>query len=165
MVVQIDTRQKMHKKHHEIKEQWFIDNGHVVVHSKCLVGDYVCPSNGAVAVDTKQSVSELYSDLIQDHQRFHKECVLAQECGVKLYILVENKDGFTKPSDIRNWKNPQMFRYWKAKKNGSKQKPPASNVTLIKIMSSMTRDYGVEFLFCATEDAGAKIVELLGGNK
>lgn len=169
MVIQIDTRQQMHKKHHEIKEQWFIDNGHEVVHSKCLIGDYVCPSNGSVAVDTKQSCSELYSDLIQDHRRFHDECVNAQRYGIRLYILVENNDGFTNPDDILKWKNPQMFRYWKAKrkaeKNGDKiPKPPAGNVQLLKIMHSMHRDYGVDFLFCKTEDAGLKIVELLGGN-
>lgn len=165
MVIQVDTRQKMSQKHHKIKEQWFIDHGHTVVHSKCLVGDYVCPSNGSIAVDTKQSCTELYSNLISDHRRFHDECVLAQECGIKLIILVENKEGFTKPEDIRNWKNPQYFRYWKAKKNGSTQKPPASNVQLIKIMHSMSRDHGVEFVFCSTEEAGAKIVELLGGSE
>lgn len=169
MIIQIDTRQQMHKKHHEIKEQWLLTNGHEIVHSKCLIGDYVCPSNGSVAVDTKQSCTELYSDLIQDHRRFHDECVNAQKYGIKLYILVENKDGFTEPRDILYWKNPQYFRYFKAKrkaeKNGEKiPKPPASNAQLLKIMSSMHRDYGVEFLFCATEDAGAKIVELLGGN-
>lgn len=163
MIIQIDTRQQMHKKHHEIKEQWLIDNGHEVVHSKCLIGDYVCPSNGSVAVDTKQSCSELYSDLIQDHARFHNECVNAQKYGIKLFVLVENKEGFTKPTDIRNWKNPQMYRYWKAKRSGSTQKPPASNVQLLKIMNSMSRDYGVEFMFCRTEDAGQKIVELLSG--
>lgn len=166
MVIQIDTRQQMHKKHHEVKEKWFTDHGHTVVHSKCLVGDYVCPSNGSVAVDTKKDCTELYADLIQDHQRFHNECVLAKDCGIKLYILVENKDGFKEPNDILNWKNPQMFRYYKAvkiaKRNGTKPpKPPASNVQLLKIMHSMTRDYGVEFLFCSTKDAGAKIVELL----
>ena len=163
MIIQQDTRQQMHKKHHEVKEKWLTDHGHEVVHSKCLIGDYVCPSNGSVAVDTKQNCSELYSDLIRDHERFHKECVNAQRFGIKLYILVENKEGFTKPEDIRRWKNPQMYRYWKAVKQGSKQKPPASNITLIKIMNSMRRDYGVEFLFCSTEEAGAKIVELLGG--
>lgn len=163
MVIQIDTRQKMHKKHHEVKEQWFLTNGHQVVHSKCLVGDYVCPSNGSVAVDTKQNCTELYNDLIQDHKRFHNECVLAQQCGIKLVILVENNEGFTKPDDIVQWKNPQMFRYWKAKRQGSQQKPPASNVTLLKIMSSMHRDYGVDFVFTSTEDAGSKIIEILGG--
>lgn len=163
MIIQTDTRQQMQRKHHQIKEKWFLDNGHEVVHSKCLIGDYVCPSNGSVAVDTKQNCSELYADLIQDHARFHNECVNAQKYGIRLIILVENKDGFTKPEDIKKWKNPQWFRYWKARRNGSTQKPPASNVQLLKIMHSMSRDYGVEFQFCSTEEAGQRIVDILTG--
>lgn len=166
MIIQCDTRQKMGQKHHKVKEQWFKDHGHTVIHSKCLVGDYICPSNGSIAVDTKQNCSELYQDLIQDHARFHNECVLAKDCGIRLIVLVENTDGFTKPDDIREWKNPQMFRYWKAKKKAERSgtkppKPPASNVQLLKIMHSMSRDYGVEFQFCKTSDAGEMIVELL----
>lgn len=166
MVIQCDTRQKMSQKHHKEKEQWLIDHGHELVRSKCLVGDYICPSRGSVSVDTKQSCSELYSDLIQDHERFHNECVNAQKYGIKLIVLVENNDGFEKPDDIMKWKNPQMFRYWKAKKiaerNGQKPpKPPASNLQLLKIMRSMHRDYGVDFEFCKTSEAGQRIVDLL----
>lgn len=168
MVIQIDTRQQMNKKHHKVKEQWFIDHGHQVVKSKCLVGDYVCPSNGSVSVDTKKDCTELYADLIQDHARFHNECVLAKDCGIRLVILVENKDGFKKPEDIIKWKNPQMYRYWKAKRIAERDhvkppKPPASNVQLLKIMHSMSRDYGVEFMFCTTEEAGEMIVKILSG--
>ena len=163
MIIQCDTRQKMGQKHHQIKEQWFIDNGHEVIRSKCLIGDYVCPSNGSVAVDTKQSPSELYSDLIQDHVRFRNECLNAQRYGIKLYILVENTHGFKALNDLHKWKNPLWYRYWQAKKKGSNQKPPATNLALIKIMYSMNKKYGVEFLFCSTEEAGAKIVALLGG--
>ena len=163
MVIQQDSRQKMHKKHHEVKAQWFITHGHEVITSKCLCGDYVCPSDGSVSVDTKQHCGELYQDLIQDHRRFHNECELAQKCGIKLYVLVENKDGFKQPEDILNWKNPLMFRYYKDKKKGIDRKPPASNVQLLKIMHSMERDYGVEFLFCSTEEAAPMIVKLLGG--
>ena len=166
-VIQTDTRQQMKKNHHQIKEQWFIDQGYKVIHSKMVVGDYCVPSRGSVAVDTKQNLSELYNNLIQQHERFRNECILAQECGIKLYVLVENEFGYIKPDDIKDWKNPQMFRYFKARNaalaRGQKPpKQPASNVQLIKIMHSMSRDYGVEFLFCSTTDAGAKILELLG---
>ena len=165
MIIQCDTRQQMGKKHHKIKEQWFLDNGHEVVHSKCLVGDYICPSNGSVSVDTKQNCTELYNDLISDHKRFSAECQNAQKYGIQLYVLVENTEGFKEPRDIINWKNPQMFRYWKAKKKGSTQKPPASNVQLIKIMHTMNKKYGVIFEFCKTEDAGQRIVEILTGKE
>lgn len=166
-VIQTDTRQQMKKKHHQIKEQWFIDHGYKVIHSKMVVGDYCIPSRGSVVVDTKQNLTELYGNLIQQHERFRNECILAQECGIKLYVLIENDLGFKKPDDITEWKNPQMLRYFKARNAALArgQKPPrqpASNVQLIKIMHSMTRDYGVEFLFCPTEKAGEKILELLG---
>lgn len=164
-VIQVDTRQKHNQKNHKYKEQFFESQGFKILKSKLAVGDYCIPSNCAVVVDTKKDCSELYSNLIQDHRRFHDECVLAQECGIKLIILVENKDGFEKPDDIINWKNPQMFRYWKAKKQGSTQKPPASNVQLLKIMHAMSRDYGVDFRFCKPEDAGHVIIEILTGEE
>lgn len=168
MIIQADTRQK--KKHHTAKEKYFESKGIKIVNSKLLVGDYAIPSQGNVAVDTKADISELYGNLIQQHDRFHNECVLAQEAGIKLYILVENKDNVKCVEDVKDWKNPQMLRYYKAKRlaktNGQKEpKPPASNIQLVKIMHSMTRDYGVEFLFCRPQDAGAKVLELLGVEK
>lgn len=164
MIIQCDTRQK--KKHHDAKEQYFESLGHKLVHSKMLVGDYCIPSNGSVVVDTKADLSELYSNLIQQHDRFKRECILAQEAGIKLHILVENKCDIFTVQDVINWKNPQMFRYYKAKRNailtGKKSpNPPASNVQLIKIMHSMSRDYGVEFHFCSPTESGKKVLELL----
>lgn len=165
MIIQCDTRQK--RKHHDAKERYFREQGHELVMSKMLVGDYCIPSNGSVVVDTKADLSELYSNLIQQHARFHNECVLAQKAGIKLYILIENKNGIKSVEDVIKWKNPQFFRYYKAKhkaeRMGSKEpKPPASNVQLIKIMRSMTKDYGVEFVFTSPEKAGAEVLRLLG---
>ena len=164
LIIQTDTRQK--KGHHQAKEKWFAQNGIEVVSGAMLVGDYQIPSKGNISVDTKANISELYGNLIQQHARFHNECVLAQKLGIKLYILVENKDGVTCVDDLKEWKNPQMFRYRKAvrlaKTNGTKiPKEPASNIQLIKIMYSMNRDYGVEFLFCKPSEAGKRVIELL----
>lgn len=169
-IIACDTRQQMHKKHHEAKEKYFTEHGFELIRTKLPYGDYAIMPNLSVTVDTKQSISELYADLIQDHDRFHNECVLAQKCGGRLIILVENKDGIKDVQGVANWKNPQMFRYYKAKRNAEAYglkppKPPASNVQLIKIMSSMTRDYGVEFLFCTTAEAGEKVISLLGGKE
>ena len=166
--IQIDTRQKMGQKHHLAKEQWFVDNGYAIVKARLLVGDYAFPNKMNVSVDTKQNELELYNNLITQHRRFHDECVQAQTCGIKLCILVETKNGFLKPEDILRWENPRMKKYWKekckAERNGLKPpKPPASNVQLLKIMHSMSRDYGVEFLFCTTEEAAPTIVKLLEG--
>ena len=167
-MIQCDSRQK--RKHHDRKEKYFEEHGYKIVHSKMLVGDYCIPSDGSIAVDTKADISELYGNLIQQHDRFHNECVLAQEAGIKLIILIENKDGVRTVDDLKNWKNPQMLRYFKAKRKaerfgGKPPKPPASNVQLVKIMHSMKRDYGVEFLFCAPEESGAEVIRLLKGEE
>lgn len=164
MLIQVDTRQK--KNHHKKKDQWFAEHGIQTVSGKLLIGDYAIPSKMNVVVDTKANISELYTNLIQQHSRFHNECALAQEAGIKLYILIENKDGIQSIDEILRWKNPQMVRYFKAKKKAEKYgarppRPPASNVQLIKIMHSMARDYGVEFIFVSEKEAGAKVVELL----
>lgn len=161
-IIQCDTRQK--RKHHESKELYFQSQGYTLVHSKMLVGDYCFPSNGSIAVDTKADLTELYGNLIQSHDRFHRECVLAQEAGIKLYIVIENKQGITCPQEVTKWKNPRYFAYLKAKRQGKKIKPPATNVQLIKIMHSMTRDYGVEFIFCSPEQSGQVVLGLLKGD-
>lgn len=164
-IIQCDTRQK--RKHHDRKEKYFEEQGYKLVHSKLLVGDYAIPSKGNIVVDTKADLTELYGNLIQSHDRFHNECTLSKEAGIKLYILIENKDGIKSIEDVKKWKNPQFYRYYKAKRKAEREgtkipKPPASNVQLIKIMHSMSRDYGVEFVFTTPQDAGAEILRLLG---
>lgn len=160
----MDTRQK--KNHHKLKEQWFKEKGIECVSARLLVGDYAIPSRMNVSVDTKADLSELYSNLIQQHARFHNECVLAQKAGIKLYILIENKVGIRSIDDVIKWKNPQFFRYYKAKRKAERMglkppKEPASNVQLIKIMRSMNRDYGVEFRFCTPQESGSEVLRLL----
>lgn len=161
MVIQCDTRQKHTQKNHKAKEAYFVSQGFTVLKSKLAVGDYMFPT-GSISVDTKKDCVELYGDLIQDHVRFRNECILAKECGIRLVILVENELGFTKPEDIMQWKNPQMFRWWKS---GKKGKPPAPNLTLLKIMHSMATKYGCEFRFCKSADAGKQILEILTEGK
>ena len=159
MIILEDSRQQHGK--HDHKNQWFKNNGIEIKRTKLLVGDYTLPADQSVCVDTKKDCMELYSNLIQDHERFRSECILAQECDIKLIILVENKSGITNIDELKTWKNPLMFKYWKAKKQGVKRKPPVSNINLIKIMNSMQRDYNVEFQFCSPEEAGQKLVNLL----
>lgn len=165
MIIQCDTRQK--RKHHEAKEAYFRAQGYELINSKMAVGDYQVMSDGSVVVDTKADCSELYGNLISDHDRFRRECELAQKANIQLYVLVENKDGITVPREIVKWENPQWARYKlavkKAQKDGVKPpRPPAGNMALLKTMRTMHERYGVDFKFCAPEEAGAKVLELLG---
>ena len=187
MKIAVDKNQKVSK--HTVKHEQLKALGHELVDIPSPVGDYfeitqeieeVIKRRGenlkkmdligliSTSVDTKRDVSELYSCLIQGHKRFSDSCFLAKNNNIKLFILVENKNGFKNVEDIKEWKNPQYLRYWKTKKKAERMgatppQPPASNIQLIKIMHSMSRDYGVEFKFCTPDEAGERIVEILGG--
>lgn len=159
MIIQQDTRQK--QKHHLNKEAWFERHGIKVVNSKCLVGDYIIPSDGSVSVDTKKDIGELYQNLVQSHNRFVAECNLADELGIKLYILVENEDGITCLDELMSWKNPQHLVWLKKQRQGIKCRPPVKNITLIKMARTIEKKYGCTFLFCSPYESAQKIVELL----
>lgn len=157
MILQIDSRQQKDK--HKLKHQYFESQGYKLVTSKMLVGDYCIPSNGSVVVDTKKDMMELYGDLIQQHERFKDECLLAQEANIKLYVLVENNNNIKTLKDVGTdlWKNPLWFRYYKNKSG----RPPVKNITLMKMLYTMQERYGVEFIFCKPEDAGKMVLDLL----
>lgn len=163
MILQVDSRQQKGK--HQLKHEYFESQGYKLVVSKLLVGDYCIPSNGSISVDTKKDMSEIYTDLVQQHDRFRDECVLAQEAGIKLYVLIENTNGITCLDDVNKtkngkylWTNPQQFVWIK---KGKKGKAPVSNAVLKKTMQTMQEKYGVEFIFCSPEEAGMKVIELL----
>lgn len=144
-----DTRQQHGK--HDLKAQYFRDNDIAVIHSKLYIGDYARLDNQLIVVDTKKDVVEIASNICgQQHERFRAECLRAQEYGIKLIVLVEED------IDLETWQSPR-------KKNGMPY-THVSGKTLKKAMQTMTEKYGVEFKFCRKEDAGAKIIELLGGD-
>lgn len=188
MKIYEDMAQKANK--HENKRKYFEQSGIECDRIPLPVGDYILSNDKVedvikrktargipikkmdllgtydVCVDTKFSCGELYSDLIQQHARFHDEVHLAMNNNIRLVILVENTDGITDVESFIKWKNPRMIQYYKAREkaiaSGQKEpKPPASNVQLIKIMHSMSRDYGVSFKFCRPQDAGIEVVRIL----
>ena len=195
MIIFEDMGQKEDK--HIVKNQWFYENGIEVVRAPLPVGDYIIANDKAmdvlerkkrrgnkpkkmdflgtysVAVDTKENIGEIINNICgKAHGRFRDECILAQNNGIQLYILVENEDGVTCFDDLFKWQNPRLHRYNKIKymQNIGKwqhiklpQKPPTKGETLAKAMFTMEKEYGVRFLFCHPNDAGEKIIELLEG--
>lgn len=139
-----------------------------------------------VCVDTKRSIEELAGNIngIQ-HERFRDECILAQNNGIQLYILVENTGGeiyrtgifnrcITDLRGLANWKNPKLFimkksneviGYTKTGRPKYKRIQACPNAIrgeqLMKACMTMEQRYGVKFLFCHPNEAGAKIIELL----
>lgn len=122
----------------------------------------------SVCVDTKKDIQEIIGNVCgKQHARFRDECILAQNNGIKLFILVENLDCVKSIDDLEMWSNPRLkTQKWITTPLGERRKvlkyPDATKgQTLAKAMRTMEEKYGVQFLFCRPEDAGAKIIELL----
>ena len=174
MIILEDTRNQPGK--HDKKNQYFSEHGIEVRRTKLYVGDYTLPTDQSVCVDTKKDIQELIGDICgKSHVRFREECIRAQESKIKLIILVENTDGVKETRDLFRWVNPrrkiyinsdEVIGYWKNGNPRYKRIQKYPNATkgesLAKACMTMQLKYGVEFLFCRPEDAGAKILELLG---
>ena len=136
-----------------------------------LVGDI------KIAVDRKNSIDEICGNVCSTtsaHERFRDEVILAQKCGCKFYVLIEDEK-VTSLDDLEHWQNPREKKYFYYKAlmaQGKKlrmilpKQPPASGKKLAKALRTMEEKYGVKFLFCKPKDAAARIVEILkGGNE
>jgi len=198
MILLSDIGQKVGK--HTEKEEYFKSVG-VEVHRVPLpVGDY-CMANELsldvmlrkrdrgqdvkkidflgsykVTVDTKFSIQELVGNVCgKEHARFRDELILAQNNGIKLYILVANEDGIKSINDLFRWHNPRLdlmknsnecIGVWK---NGKpryrrvRKYPTATKgMTLAKACLTMQHKYDVEFRFCTNKEQGKQVLELLG---
>lgn len=152
-VIQIDTREQEGKNIHLI--DYFNRQEIKTVRSKCVVGDYINMFDQSVAVDRKQNILELINNVTQDHERFKREVILAQELGIKLIVLVE--EYFSNVYALKYWK-PKIWKY------GPKKGQPVSQMkgeTLMKILLTMQTKYGVEFRFCRKEETARLIVKIL----
>ena len=197
---------------HILKHQYFYRQGIGILREPLPVGDYILANDKVMdvifrkdkrgidvkkmdflgtydsCVDTKKDIQELVSNVCgKGHARFRDECILAQNNGIKLYILVQNVGGLVKGTkdvynptitrlcDLHKWKNPRLFEmknsgevigYWRHGKPRYKrvQKHPdaTKGETLMKACMTMQERYGVEFVFCHNEEQGAMVLELLG---
>ena len=193
MILISDKAQQKGK--HLIKENWWKNNGVDVLYHPLPVGDYVIANAKVLDVierkakrgietkkmdflgtydvvcDTKKDIQELIGDICgKQHARFRDEAILAQNNGIKLYILVENKDGVKDVRDLFKWQNPRMHRYNKIlymhrlgkwSNIPTPKAPPTSGQTLAKACLTMNLKYGVEFMFCTPNEAGKRVIELL----
>ena len=180
-----DTRQKKGK--HDVKNAYWYIMGIPVERHPLPIGDYILMTDKVTellarkekrgvplkekdfagtfkaSVDSKYGVQELEKDICSgDHDRFKDECILAQNSGVKLFVLVENDDGIQTVRDLYKWVNPRSL--WR--RNGKPMYPNATaGVTLMKCCLTMEKKYGVEFHFCRPDQAAVRVVELLRGEE
>lgn len=149
-----DTRQKPDQ--HTLKNEYWQSIGQKVVRSKLIAGDYMLVG-GTVSVDTKRSILELASNIDQQHERFRRELINARECGIELHFLVENADGVRDLPTLARWQNPR--RFVNAKRG---LRPPVDGRRMAKACATMEERYGCFFHFCTPEEAGARVLEILG---
>ena len=150
MIIQEDTRQKAGK--HDLKHAHFHDNNIGLVRCKLPFGDYapVPP----VSIDTKEDMEEIAQNICgakSEHQRFIRECKAAKDAGCKLYILVENSIGICDLSQVHIWQNPRSCYSPRC----------VQGPRLQKAMETISERYGVTFLFCPPEEAGATIERII----
>ena len=162
MIIQIDSREKAKAIQKIIEE--FDRQGIKHPVSKLMVGDYMNYDNPRVIVDRKQNLTEVCSNVCQDHDRFRRELVLAKENGIQLIILCEHGKDIKSLEDVIFWKNP---RSEKRKKIDGKWQTVHTNAmkgdVLYKILTTLEEKYGVQFEFCDKDETGKKIVEILEG--
>lgn len=162
MIIQIDSREKARAIRKIVAEFERQGIRHPV--SKLMVGDYMSYDNPRLIIDRKQNLSELCSNVCNDHERFRRELVLARENGIQLVILVEHGNGIKCLDDVAWWVNPRRWRRQKNPDTGRWEEVETKAMTgdvLYKILRTQERKYGVRFLFCEKEDTGKEIIRIL----
>ena len=130
----------------------------------------ICFQNGI----PERVISEFQNLYVNRHGFFHRGLKRAQNSGIRLIVLVDNRDGVKSIEDLFRWVNGRL-KIWKNSsqiigyyKNGKPkykkvQKYPnaMTGERLAKACLTMQLKYGVEFQFCAPEEAGERIISLL----
>ena len=152
MNIQIDSREKARAIKKILAE--FDRQGIKHYVSKLYVGDYMSLDNPRLVIDRKQNLTEVCSNVCQDHDRFRAELIRASESEIKVIILVEHGNGIETLEDVIWWQNPRL-----------KTSPKAvTGERLYKILQTLERKYGCKFVFCSKEETGKKIVEILSSD-
>ena len=161
MIIQIDSREKARAIKNIVAEFDRQSITHPV--SKLMVGDYMNYDNPRLIIDRKQNLSELCSNVCQDHDRFRRELILAQKNGIQLVFLVEHGKGIESLKDVIWWDNPRRFKRTKNKSGRweTVETKAMQGETLYKILCTQERKYGCHFLFCDKKNTGKEIIRIL----
>ena len=148
MRIIVDTRE--HENAVEPILQAFTDAGHEYIRQKLDVGDYMDSENETLSIDRKQNMSEVCSNVCQQHARFIRELDRAKEQGIRLIILVAD-ERITSLDDVQTWLNPRRL-VSKGAIKGDK---------LYKMLSTIETRHGCEFRFCKPSAVPETIVNIL----
>ena len=143
----VDTREKGHKSILNYFEQHNIE----YITSKLDYGDYMLYKNNSVVIDRKNNLLELVGNLCHttSHQRILREIQRAKDDNVGEFIFLISENKIKTIEDIKNWSSPHT------KVRGE---------TLLKVMATMSKKYGVKFIVCSKKDMPKKIIEILTKN-
>lgn len=146
-LIVVDTRERKNKKILE----YFDSVGQDYIVSKLDTGDYMLYKNFSTIIDKKDGLLELSGNLCNttEHQRILREIERAKELGCSNFIFLIQDNKIECIDDIQKWTSP----YTKVK--GS---------TLLKVMLTMKKKYGVRFIIVKRKNMGAKIIELLNAH-
>lgn len=182
--------------HHAIKHNYWEKQGIEIMRYRLPVGDYVLANDKIfdviarkkargiqpkmmdflgtynVCCDSKFDIGELVSGVCgKQHDRLRDECILAQNNGIRLFFVVENKGGLIKGTkiinptirrleDLHKWVNPRLCIF----KSGKQAYPSATRgKTLMKACMTLRERYKCDFVFCTPEESGKLIVDILRG--
>lgn len=167
MTIQIDTRE--HKNEAERIERQFDAMGVAHFRSKLYCGDYQSLDNGRLVIDRKKDLQELCGNVTQQHERFRRELIRAQEAGIHVIVLCEHGNGIERLTDVYFWENPRLKKMkWVVENGRPKQVPAYPNAItgekLMKILQTISTKYSVQFIFCDPAHTGETIAALLGGD-
>lgn len=197
MKIAVDKAQKDGK--HTVKHEQMESLGHELVFLPLPVGDYILIDDAVaevikrrgdrlkkmdllgvvtLSVDTKANLAESYGNIIgKSHERFRDECILAQQNGIQLIILIESAPEVKCLDDVRRWKNwKQLYAYCRRHNietgkgmmeriedfvaHGG-QRPPVDGEQLFKAMVTLSERYGCKWAFTTPENCGKTIIYLL----
>lgn len=140
----VDTREKGHKKILEYFEKNKVD----YITSKLDYGDYKLYKNNNVVIDRKDSLLEISHNLCNtlEHERIKREISRAVEDGCKNFIFLIADSKIKTVQDIKKWSSPHT---------------KVKGETLLKIMITMKKKYGIRFIICERKNMGRMIIKLL----
>ena len=151
MTIQIDSRE--HKWELARIQRQLTALGCKTIVSKLYVGDYQSLDNPRLVIDRKKDLQELCGNVTQQHERFQRELIKAQEAGIRLIILIEHGGDIQSLEDVYFWDNPRLLQSPKA----------TTGKGLYKSLCTIRNRYNVRFEFCTKQETGKKIMELLDG--
>ena len=153
MTIQIDSRE--HKWELARIQRQLLSLGCKTIVSKLYVGDYQSLDNPRLVIDRKKDLQELCGNVTQQHERFQRELIKAQEAGIRLIILVEHGDDVQSLEDVYFWDNPRLSESPKA----------TTGKSLYRSLCTIRDRYHVLFEFCNKHNTGQRIMELLTNGK